>query len=90
MRIHLRFANSFQDAGGAQSGHIAGILGHIKANAHMRLRCQMIDLIRADIVHNMLQGLADCNVSIMQIEVDFIAIVRIVIDVINSACIKGA
>ena len=43
-------AHRFKNADGAHAGYIAGIFGHIETHAHMALRGQVVDFIRADIV----------------------------------------
>ena len=59
-------ANCLEHARGAQSGHIRGVLGHIKRNPHMALSRQMIDFIRFGIVNHIPKAACRAHVAVMQ------------------------
>ncbi len=84
-------ANGFENTDRAKTCDIAGVFGHVKTDTYMTLSSQVIDLIRFDVVNHIHQTFNGRNVAIMQKEVHWCTIfMRIVIQVVNSAGIKGA
>jgi nucleoside-diphosphate-sugar epimerase len=83
-------ADGFQDADHPQTGHVAGVLGQLETHPHVRLGCQVIDLIRLHVMDQLDQAACIGHVPIMQMEMDTVFVIRIMVDMLNTCPVEAA
>ena len=90
-RLDAAFAHRLQDADGAQPCGIPGVLGHVKADAHMRLGCQVVNLLRANVVDHVQERIGSGDIAVVQVEMHRLAVgVRVMVEVVDAARVEGA
>ncbi len=87
--IHTRLAHGFEDARGADASDITGVFWNIKADTHMALSAEMIDLIRLQIINELHQVHAIGQVAV--VEKKFHAVdMRIRVNVVDAGRVECA
>ena len=83
-------ADRLQYADRAQSSNVRSVFGHVEAHAHVRLRRQVIDLLRLDAVDQFQHISRGGNIPIMQMQVRPVLHMRIFIDMIDAVRVECA
>lgn len=78
-----------KEAKGAYGGHVGGVGGLIKADSHMALRGEVVDLMRIDLADQAGQAVAVGHVSVVQRE-GAIERVDILVEVVDPFGAEGA
>ena len=81
-------ANGFQNAQGAHAVHVSGVFGALKADSHMALRAQVVDLIRLRFLNDAGEVAAVAQVAIVQLEAGVVD-VWVLVDVVYPLRVKG-
>src|SRR3972149_2958879 len=90
MSFYPALPDGLQDAHGAEPCDITGVFRQIEAHPHMRLSRQVVNLIRLHVVDQLDQVARSGYISVMQVQIDAVAIVRIAVDVVNALGVKSA
>ena len=89
-RAAVKPAHRLEHARGAQARHVASIFWHIKRNAHMALRRQVVDLIWFGVVDHVSKTAGRAHIAVMQEQSrGAVDDVRILVQVINAFRIEG-
>ena len=88
LTLETHLADRLQQTQRPQTGHISGILRHIKGHTNMTLRAKVINLIRLKLIEQFHQHHTIGQVAIMQEKLGP-KHMRIVVEMINALCVES-
>ncbi len=76
-------ADRLQQAHRAQARDIPGVLGHVKADAHVALGAEVVDLGGLDLAEQVYQAAALGEIAVVQVQ-PALVVVRVLVDVVQA------
>jgi hypothetical protein len=80
--------NGFEEASGAKAGDVAGIFGHVEADADVALRGEMIQFVRSETVDEAENPFGARQIAVVKEEAS-VGLVGILIDVVDALSVEG-
>ena len=83
-----RDPNGFEQAGDTDTGRVTRVFGFIERDAHVRLRGEVVNLVRLDLGEEGHQVRTIAEVAVMKKEFR-LSIVRIDVEMVNASRVEG-
>ena len=88
LRANAGFANGFEETHGAEARYFARVLGNIETDAHVRLRAEVINLVRLHLTQDGVERTRVIQVAVNQTQ-SRAFLVWILIEMIDAICVEG-